>query len=371
MDDAATTPTPAPVPAAASRRAWPGWLSRHAAALAVLAFLIVFPFLVALLSGEPLSAVVASQAGRSKFYQGLLIEVFILGMYALSYDLVLGVTGLLSFGHALFFAVGAYLTGVLIKSFGWSLAPTLAAVIVAGIIQALLFSLVLPRVRGITFALVTLGLSAVFHIVVQTHEMTEWTGGDVGLQGLTPPGFLNPTTARLTFYFVALAAVMLAYLFYYRFVNSPTGRVCLAIRENESRALMLGYNTFYFKVVALVVASITAALAGTLHAFYQPIISPNIASLSFTVAALLMILLGGVGTLSGALLGAAMYRLLAFFLDRWLGEFADFFLGLVYVLLVLFVPYGVVGTWRLRSLDIQRGRDWLVGLFTGWRDRPA
>jgi branched-chain amino acid transport system permease protein len=367
MHDAASPTTPAPSPARTARPARTLWLGHHGAAVAVLAFLIVFPFLVALLSGEPLSGVLTSQAGRSKFYQGLLIEVFILGLYALSYDLVLGVTGLLSFGHALFFAVGAYLTGVLIKSFAWSLAPTLAAVVVVGVAQALLFSIVLPRVKGITFALVTLGMSAVFHIVVQTHEMTEWTGGDVGLQGLTPPDLLNPTTARLTFYFVALAAVLLAYLFYNRFVNSPTGRVCLAIRENEDRALMLGYNTFYFKVVALVVASITAALAGTLHAFYQPIISPNIASLTFTVSALLMILLGGVGTLSGALLGAAMYRLLAFFLDRWLGESADFFLGLIYVLLVLFVPYGVVGTWRLRSLEIARGRDWLVRLFMARR----
>jgi branched-chain amino acid transport system permease protein len=366
-DTAPATPVgeATPAPARVVPRQSPNGLAGNWGGLAVLAFLIVFPFLVALVSGEPLAGVFASRAGNSKFYQGLLIEVFILGMYALSYDLVLGVTGLLSFGHSLFFAVGAYLTGILIKSFGWSLGATLAAVVVAGIAQGLLFSLVLPRVKGITFALVTLGMSAVFHIVIQTHELTEWTGGDVGLQGLVPPDFLNPTTARLTFYFVALAAVLLTYLVYRRFVNSPTGRVCLAIRENEGRALMLGYNTFYFKVVALVVSGITAALAGTLHAFYQPIVSPNVASLSFTVAALLMILLGGVGTLSGALLGAGLYRLLAFFLDRWLGEFADFYLGLIYVLLVLFVPYGVVGTWRLRALEIRQGRDRLVRLLTG------
>jgi branched-chain amino acid transport system permease protein len=337
----------------------------NAGSFAVLAFLVIFPFLVALLSGESLAGVLASEAGNSKFYQGLLIEVFILGMYALSYDLVLGVTGLLSFGHSLFFGVGAYLTGILIKSFGWSLWPTLGAVVAAGIAQALLFSVVLPRVKGITFALVTLGMSAVFHIVIQTHELTEWTGGDVGLQGLIPPDVLNPTTGRLRFYFVALTAVLLTYLFYRRFVNSPTGRVCIAIRENEGRAMMLGYNTFYFKLTALIVSSITAALAGTLHAFYQPIVSPNVASLLFTVAALLMILIGGVGTLSGAVLGAAIYRLLAFFLDRWFGEFADFYLGLIYVLLVLFVPYGVVGTWRLRSLEIRQGRDRLLKLLTG------
>jgi branched-chain amino acid transport system permease protein len=362
MSDNASLP---PAPASVAKRALPNWVTGNAGLLAALVFLIVFPFLVALLGGEPMAGVLASEAGNSKFYQGLLIEVFILGMYALSYDLVLGVTGLLSFGHSLFFGVGAYLAGILIKSFGWSLWPTLGAVVVAGVAQALLFSLVLPRVKGITFALVTLGMSAVFHIVVQTHELAEWTGGDVGLQGLTPPDVLNPTTARLSFYFVALAAVLLTYLFYRRFVNSPTGRVCIAIRENEGRALMLGYNTYYFKSMALVVSSITAALAGTLHAFYQPIVSPNVASLSFMVAGLLMILIGGVGTLSGAVLGAAIYRLLAFFLDRWFGQFADFYLGLIYVLLVLFVPYGVVGTWRLRSLEIRQGRERLLRLLTG------
>jgi branched-chain amino acid transport system permease protein len=349
----------------AAKRFLPDWLTGNAGLLAALAFLVAFPFLVAVLSGESLGGVLASESGSSKFYQGLLIEVFILGMYALSYDLVLGVTGLLSFGHSLFFGVGAYLTGILIKSFGWTLWPTLGAVVAAGIAQALLFSIVLPRVKGITFALVTLGMSAVLHIVIQTHELTEWTGGDVGLQGLTPPDFLNPTTARLRFYFVALAAVVLVYLFYRRFVSSPTGRVCIAIRENEGRALMLGYNTFHFKVVALIVSSITAALAGTLHALYQPIVSPNVASLSFTVAALLMILIGGVGTLTGAMIGAAVYRLLAFFLNRWFGEFADFYLGLIYVVLVLFLPYGIVGTWRLRSIDLGRGRDRLLRLLTG------
>ena len=85
-----------------------------------------------------------------------------------------------------------------------------------------------------------------------------------------------------------------------------------------------------------------------LHAYYQPIVSPHVAGLGFTVAALLMILIGGIGTLSGALIGAAVYRLLAFFIDRWFGEMSGFMLGVIYVALVLFVPYGIVGTWRMR-----------------------
>ena len=139
------------------------------------------------------------------------------------------------------------------------------------------------------------------------------------------------------------------------FVNSPTGRVCTAIRENEGRAQMLGYNTFYFKLVALIVSSITAALAGTLHTLYQPIVSPNVASLSYTVTALLIILIGGVGTLSGALVGAFIFRLLDFGLRRYLGESASFINGAIYVVIVLFLPYGIVGTWRLKSMNIKQG----------------
>ncbi len=332
-----------------ARPALPGWLSGNLGPLAGLFALIAFPFVVALLSGDSPAAVLTNESGNAKFYQGLFIEIFILAVYALSYDLVLGVTGLLSFGHALFFGMGAYATGILLKSFGWELGPTVLAVIVIGVIQALAVGIVLPRVKGVTFALVTLGMASVFHIIIQTHELSPWTGGDVGLQGLVPPAILNPTADRLRFYFVALALMVVAWLAYRRFVSSPTGKVCIAIRENEGRALMLGYNTFVFKLIALIVASVTAALAGGLHAIYQPIVSPNVASLSFTVAALLIILIGGVGTLTGALLGAIVYRLLAFFLDRWFGELADVILGIIYVGLVLFLPYGIVGTLRKRG----------------------
>lgn len=336
-------------------------LRTHAPFLAAIAFLVLLPFAIALLDGQSLTSVFTNQSGNAKFYQGLLIEIFILAIYALSYDLLLGVTGLLSFGHAMFFAVGAYTTGIALKSFNAPLPLTLALVVVAGIAQALLFSIVLPRVKGITFALVTLGIAAVFDIVIQSHEASAFAGGDVGLQGMPKPAFLNPADQRLMFYFLALTSAALAYLFYKRFVDSPTGRVCVAIRENENRAKMLGYNTFYFKLAALIVSGITAALAGALHALYQPIVSPTIAGLGFTVSALLIILIGGVGTLSGAVVGAAVYRLMQFYLDRFFGEASSFVLGLVYVLLVLFLPYGIIGTWRAKKLERR----------AAWRERLA
>jgi branched-chain amino acid transport system permease protein len=346
------------------------WAKKNTPLLVVVALLIALPFILAIANGQSISSLLANESGNPLFIQGLLIEVFILAVFAISYDLVLGITGLLSFGHAMFFAFGAYLTGIMLKSFDWSFFPTIGLVVVASMVQALLFAVVLPRVQGITFALVTLGMAAVFDLLIKTRELAEYTGADVGLQGVPRPDFLNPTD-RLRFYFVALAFMVLVYLVYRRFVDSPTGRVCIAIRENEDRARMLGFNTFYFKLAALIVAAITAGLAGTLHTLYKPIVSPEIASLGYTVNGLLMLLIGGIGTLSGAMVGAATFRLTEFYLDKWFQESAGYILGVLYVFLVLFVPYGIVGTWRLRSLDIKRGRGWLVDLLIGARGKES
>ena len=331
----------------------------------LLVFLSLLPFIIGILDGKSPSDILANVPGQSKFYQGLIIEICILAIFAISYDLLFGITGLLSFGHAMFFGVGAYLTGIMLKSFGWTLLPILGLLVVAGVVMALLFSVVLPRVKGITFALVTLGIGQVFFIVIQSREMVDYAGAEIGLQGVTPPDFLNPVDQRLRFYFIAIAVVILVYYIYKRFVDSPTGHVCVAIRENEDRATMLGFNTFYFKLVALIISAITAAMAGAMHGLFYPIISPGIASSHYTIAALLIILMGGIGTLSGAVIGAALFRLLSFFLVRWFGGTAQVIIGLVFILLVLFLPFGIVGTCRLRSLQIRQGWKRLLDYFRG------
>lgn len=331
--------------------------------IGLLIFLLL-PFIIGMFDGVSPAQVWLNESGQSKFIQGLVIEVFILAMYALSYDLIFGFTGLLSFGHSMFFAVGAYGTGILLKHFDFSLGATFVAIMIAGVLQALLFGMILPRVKGITFALVTLGMAAVFHVLVISSEMGEYTGSDVGLQGVIVPEWISPANERLRLYFLTLTILILVFMLYKRFVNSPTGRVCTAIRENEGRAQMLGYNTFYFKLAALILSSMTAALAGGLHTIYQPIVSPNVASLGYTVTALLIILIGGVGTLNGALVGAVVFRLLDYGLRRYIGESASFINGAIYVAIVLFLPYGIVGTWRLKSANIQHGWERLLKLFS-------
>jgi branched-chain amino acid transport system permease protein len=338
------------------------FLKANQTMLIALAVFITLPFLIGLVNGASPAQVWLNESGQSKFIQGLAIEVFILALFGLSYDLIFGFTGLLSFGHSMFFAVGAYLTGILLKSFGFSLGATFGMIILASVVQALLFGMVLPRVKGITFALVTLGMASVFHVLVISTEFGEYTGSDVGLQGVVVPDFISPASQRLRLYFIVLFILVLMFLLYRRFVDSPTGRVCSAIRENEDRAKMLGYNTFQFKLTALILSSFTAALAGALHTIYQPIVSPNLASLGYTVTALLIILIGGVGTLSGALVGAVVFRLLDYGLRRYLGESASFINGAIYVAIVLFLPYGIVGTWKLKSAQTRKGWNRLLKL---------
>jgi branched-chain amino acid transport system permease protein len=331
------------------------FLTRNRGILIFFVVMLLAPFLIGLLEGSSPAVVLANEGGLSKFLEGLGIEIFILAIFALSFDLLFGITGLLSFGHAMFFAVAAYLTGIALKTLQLPFWQVILLVLLAAIVQALLFSIVLPRVKGITFTLVSLGLASVFHIIVMSSDMINLTGADVGLQGVPTPAFINPASERFRFYVIALIFLVATYIFYRRFVASPTGRVCVAIRENEDRAKMLGYNTTTFKVVAMIISSITASIAGMLHALYQPIISPTVADLGFTVTALLIVLIGGVGTLSGAIVGAFGFRLLDFTLRRFLGESASFVTGAVYVIFVLFVPYGIIGTLRLKKLSTRAG----------------
>jgi branched-chain amino acid transport system permease protein len=344
-----------------------GWLRRRRGLLSSLALLVAFPFVISLVvDGQGLDAVVNNDLGNARFLQGLAIEVFILGIYAVSYDLILGVTGILSFGHAMFFAVGAYTFGVTLKTFELAWPVALLVVVVAAVLQAILFALVLPRVHGITYALVTLGFASVFWIVIQSSDLADYAGAEIGLQGVEAPAwFFDTTNERFIFYLICLGIFFGVYVLYQRIVDSPAGRVFVAIRENEDRALMLGYNTFWFKLMVLVVASLTAALAGTIHTLHQPIVTPNVAGLFWTVTALLVILIGGMGTITGALIGAAVYRLLEYYLDRWFGGASGLLIGAAYVLLVLYVPFGIVGTWRAKALQIKQGRDRLRRLFTG------
>ena len=246
----------------------------------------------------------------------MLIQVFILAVYAMSYDLMLGYTGILSFGHAMFFGVGAYATGILLKHAGWSLGPTALLVIGVAIVLALLIGVVSLRVRGVYFAMATLAFSGMFFILVQATDFRDITGAEDGLHGIPVPAWLNPTDERLTFYFLALAFCVVMYLIARRVVDSPPGRVMVAIRENEARAQMIGFNTFVYKLLAVTLAGVMAALAGLMNALWNSNATPDVFSVETTINALLMTIIGGVGTLVGPDVGGGRSATIGLLAER-------------------------------------------------------
>jgi ABC-type branched-subunit amino acid transport system permease subunit len=245
--------------------------------------------------------------GPSKFWQGQFINFFILAVFAMSYDLLIGYTGILSFGHAAFFGGGGYVISIYYKhilppSFlgaqgaiaigSLDLTPAVALIagilLVAGVtsLLGLLFSAVAVRVRGVYFAMVTLALAEALHILSKATDFAKWTGADEGLHGVPFPAWLNPNTYRLQFYFIALAFLVLMFLLLRRVVQSPTGRVMVAVRENESRVRMIGFNPALYRSVAFMVGGFVAGLAGALSAFWNLGVSPSMTGALTTIDAL-------------------------------------------------------------------------------------
>lgn len=310
--------------------------------LIVVAALAAFPYAMALLTGESVDA------GTPKFWQGMIIQVFILSVFAVSYDLLMGYTGILSFGHAMFFGTGAYATGILLLHANWQLWGVVLAVIVVAILQSLIIGVLSLRVRGVYFAMVTLAFAQMFFILAEATDLREWTGAEDGLHGIPVPDWLSPTNERLRFYYIALGFAVVMYLIARRVVESPAGRVMVAIRENEGRAQMIGYNTFVYKLAAMMLSGMLAALAGLMWALWNVNANPNMLSVGTTVNALLMTIIGGVGTLVGPMLGAGVLQLLGYWLNEVFGPRWQLIFGVIYILIVLFFPYGLVGTWKLR-----------------------
>lgn len=337
------------------RNQWPG--------LAVLAGLVLFPVAYGLIAGG------GAGSGPARYWQGQLIAVFILAVYAMSYDLLMGYTGILSFGHAAFFGGGAYTISLWLahampriagKSPGGAAEVGLfllgvVLVVVVSALLGLLFSTVSIRVKGVYFAMITLAIAEAIFILSKATDFVQWTGADEGLHGIPVPAWLNPTQFRTRFYFIALAFMALMYLALHRIVNSPTGRVLVAIRENESRARMIGYNPAVYRTIAFVISAVVAGLAGAFFSLWNLSATPSMTSVVTTINALIMTILGGIGTLIGPMLGAGLMQAFSQFFYQWFGARWPLVFGIVFILLVMFLPYGIVGAWQMRRYDLQAG----------------
>ncbi len=344
------------------------FVAENRAYLLTAAVMILFPFLVAWLTGSDPMPRRPRDAGESSFWQSVLSQVYIFAILAISYNLMFGFTGVISFGHALFFGMGAYTVGISVKHLGLDFGiGVLLALAVSGLL-GLIMGLVSLRIKGVYFAIFTLAFAQIFYVLAKNRLLVGITGAEDGFF-FDVPDWLNPIPRnRLIFYYVTLVALILVFMFVRRLVNSPTGRIFQAIRENEQRAQTIGYNTLVYKLIAIVVASMLASLAGMLHVVLNNKQAlPGLLYATYTVDPLLASLLGGVGTFAGPALGAGILHLgetvlrgLTITIGETvinLGGSWALILGIAFIVVVMIFPQGVVGTWarwRLRRQAASR-----------------
>lgn len=278
----------------------------------------------------------------------LLTQIFIIGIFAMSYDILLGYTGIVSFGHVLFFGTGAYLVGLILQHTGPSLGYLLLAIlatILVSIILSLLIGYLSLRVKDVYYAMITLAFAELFAIIAEKWRVV--TNGSDGFSFNVPDILAD----RTVFYYVILFFMVLVVILVQRFIHSPTGRVLQSIRENEKRAEFLGYNVMRFKLISTLVAGVVASLSGIGWALQQRFVSTGVMGTDKTIDALLITTIGGTGTLYGAFVGSGLTNFARDglanlaqhypILERWYLIF-----GLLYILVVLFFPGGILGFFR-------------------------
>lgn len=300
----------------------------------------------------------------------LLAVGFALGIAALSYNLLFGYTGIISFGHALFFGAGVYLPTIALREWEWPLVGAIAFALAGGVILATLIGALSLRTHGVYFAMVTLAFAQAGAVIVGKN-VGGLTGGEEGLS--LPfrqlPDWMVGVRNTDNIYWLTLGALIVVYLIAWRVITSPLGRVWQGIRENERRVEMLGLRPYTFKLAAFVVSSSLATVGGVVYLFLSSGATPRIVSAEFTITLLLMVIIGGSGSLWGPIAGAVLYHYLNVRLTDWAGSetVADlpavlskplrdpvFIFGLVFILLVLFFPRGLSGVVERRIRPVRR-----------------
>jgi branched-chain amino acid transport system permease protein len=287
-------------------------------------------------------ALVLAPLGLPSYHLGLLTKTLILAVFAMSLNLILGYTGLPSLGHAAYFGVAAYTAGLLALRGITNFWIDFGAGVAAAAATAALFGLLALRTRGAYLLMITLALAQVLWGIA--FGWKSLTGGDDGLPGVPRPAAGLPWSLAdgVRFYYFVLVIVVLATAFLWLIVHSPFGRALVGIRENERRMEVLGYNTWAHKYVAFVVAGALAGVAGTVFVAYNGFVNPAYLSVVFSAMALIMVILGGAGTLLGPALGSMVIvfleNLISAHTQRWL-----LVLGLIYIAVTLFAPAGLMG----------------------------
>jgi branched-chain amino acid transport system permease protein len=282
------------------------------------------------------------------FWQRFLTEILIWGLLAMSSDILIGYTGMVSFGHSAFFGLGMYGAAAALLMVA---PPNLMLALVFGLVAAAAVSAFVAyfstRLRDIYFAITTLIFSQIFYVIIFT--WTEVTGGENGLSFRRPalgiPGIWNtPFTAETMHWFV-LAVVAGSYLILRRIMHSPFGMVLQSIRENEPRTRAIGYSVERYKIAAVMLSGLFAGLAGVLYAVQNRFAAPDFVFFTVSGDAVIFNVMGGIGTLVGPIVGAATFLLLREGLGRLFGDQFPYLipLGFIFIVMIIFLPQGLLG----------------------------
>ncbi len=283
----------------------------------------------------------------STYQVSIATEILIFAVLAMSIDILAGFAGRTSLGHGAIFGVATYVVVYTMTKSGLAPLPAFLLGVIAATGVAAVFAVLAIRTSGVYFLLLTLALGMVVWGICL--RWTAVTGGENGLRGDIRPAFL---AAHANFYWLTLAVTLVLTLAMWRFVRSPFGMTLRGIRDSESRMRSLGYNVSLHLFIGFTVSGFFAGVAGALYAFFNNFVSPSTVELRQSVEGLLMIIVGGVGSLYGAFVGAtaviAVENFVSSYTERW-----QMVLGLAFILIMIFAPEGIVG--KVREL-VQRGK---------------
>jgi branched-chain amino acid transport system permease protein len=283
-----------------------------------------------------------------EFWRRFLTEILIWGLLAMSSDILIGYTGMVSFGHSAFFGLGMYGAAAALLMFS---PPNLWLALLFGLVASALVALFVAyfstRLRDIYFAITTLIFSQIFYVIVFT--WTEVTGGENGLNFPRPrlgiPGLFSMPFTSETMHWFVLAVVTASYLILRRITRSPFGMVLQSIRENEPRTRAIGYPVERYKIVAVMLSGLFAGLAGVLYAVQNRFAAPDFIFFLVSGETVIFNVMGGIGTLVGPIVGAGFFQLMREFLSRIFGDQFPYLipLGVVFIVMIIFLPQGLLG----------------------------
>jgi len=304
----------------------------------LLVYWVGFTVILALLIMAPLAL--------PEFWQRFLTEILIWGLLAMSSDILIGYTGMVSFGHSAFFGLGMYgAAAALVTTRPPSLWLALAYGLILAAAVAAFVAYFSTRLRDIYFAITTLIFSQIFYVIIFTS--TAWTGGENGINFRRPafaiPGLFSIRFTPAVMHWFVLGVVTLSYLLLRRITQSPFGMVLQSIRENEARTRAIGYPVERYKIVAVMLSGLFAGLAGVLYAIQNQFAAPDFVFFLVSGEVVIYNVIGGIGTLIGPMVGAAFFLMLREVFSRFFTEYYLIPLGMIFIAMVIFMPRGLLG----------------------------